>query len=191
MQNLIYQDITKFEEVINNIKEDWFEKLHILADFDRTLTKAFSAWKKRPSLISVLRSEWYLSEEYSKEANRLYDFYSKFEVDNNISLDEKKSQMKMWRTKHFDLLVRSGLHKRDIQRVIDSKLIELREWVKEFLKFLSNNNIPLIIISANGLWTDSIKIYLEKEGYLLSRTAKKGGRQRKLYKLSAKGKKAK
>lgn len=166
MQNLIYQDITKFEEIINNIKEDWFWKLHILADFDRTLTKAFSAWKKRPSLISVLRSEWYLSEEYSRKAYELFDYYNPIEQDPKIDLNIKKQEMTSWWNKHLALLVQSGLHKRDIQKVIDSKLIELREWVKIFLKFLSENNIPLIIISANGLWTDSIKIYLEKEGFL-------------------------
>jgi HAD superfamily hydrolase (TIGR01544 family) len=64
------------------------------------------------------------------------------------------------------LLVSSGLHKRDIEKVIESKIIELREWVKELLIFLSKNNIPLIIISANWLWKDSIKIYLEKEWFL-------------------------
>lgn len=166
MQNLSYHDITKTEKIINKIKNDWLNNLHILADFDRTLTKAFSAWQKRPSLISVLRSEWYLSEEYSKEANKLYDYYNKFENDTNTSLDEKKKQMKEWRTKHFNLLIKSWLKKRDIEKVIESKVIELREGIKELLKFLAKNDIPLIIISANGLWTDSIKIYLEKEWFL-------------------------
>lgn len=166
MQELIYQDITKVEEIINNIKNNWFKNLHILADFDRTLTKAFSSWKKRPSLISVLRSERYLSEEYSRKAYELFDYYNPIEQDPKIDLNTKKQEMTTWWNKHLALLVESGLHKRDIQNVIDSKLIELREWVKIFLKFLSENNIPLIIISANWLWTDSIKIYLEKEWFL-------------------------
>ncbi len=166
MQEIIYSNKNNFEKTINNIKSDWFVNLHLLADFDRTLTKAFSFWKKRPSLISVLRSDWYLSENYSKEANKLYNYYSKFENDTNISLDEKKKHMKEWRTKHFNLLIESWLHKRDIEKIIESRIIELREWIKELLKFLAKNNIPIIIISANWLWTDSIKIYLEKEWFL-------------------------
>jgi HAD superfamily hydrolase (TIGR01544 family) len=47
-------------------------------------------------------------------------------------------------------------------------LIEIRDGVKYFLRFLSENNIPLVIISANWLGTDSIKIYLEKEWFLTS-----------------------
>ncbi len=166
MQNIIYQDITKFEEILSKIKKDWFENLHILADFDKTLTKAFSSWKKRPSLISVLRSEWYLSEEYSRKAYELYDYYNPIEIDPKIDLEIKKQEMTIWWNKHLELLVASGLHKKDIQSIIDSRLIELREWVKDFLRFLSENNIPIVIISANWLWTDSIEIYLEKEWFL-------------------------
>lgn len=166
MQNIIYQDITNFEEILSKIKNDWLDNLHILADFDKTLTKAFSSWKKRPSLISVLRSEWYLSEEYSRKAYELYDYYNPIEIDPKIDLETKKQEMTIWWNKHLELLVESGLHKKDIQSIIDSRLIELREWVKDFLKFLSENNIPIVIISANWLWTDSIEIYLEKEWFL-------------------------
>jgi 2-hydroxy-3-keto-5-methylthiopentenyl-1-phosphate phosphatase len=57
--------------------------------------------------------------------------------------------MTIWWKKHLDLLVTSGLHKKDIQSIIDSRLIEIRDGVKYFLRFLSENNIPLVIISAN------------------------------------------
>ncbi len=166
MQEIIYSKKEKFNQILEKIKSDWPGSIHILADFDKTLTKAFSAWKKRPSLISVLRSEWYLSEEYSRKAYELYDYYNPIETDPTIDLETKKQEMTTWWNKHLDLLVASGLHRKDIQSIIDSRLIELREWVKEFLWFLSKNNIPLIIISANWLWTDSIKIYLEKEWFL-------------------------
>lgn len=163
MQEIILSDENYTENIIEKIKADWFDKLHILADFDRTLTKAFSWWKIRPSLISVLRSEWYLSEEYSRRAYELFDYYNPIETDLNISMEEKKEQMTIWWNKHLSLLVESGIHKRDIENVISSWLIDLRPWIKDFLLFLRENNIPIIIISANWLWTDSIEMYLEKE----------------------------
>lgn len=166
MQKTTYSDITNFEETLKRIKDEWFQKLHILADFDRTLTKAFYNWQKRPSLISVLRSEWYLSEEYSKKAYELFDYYNPIELNPKISIEEKKKEMTNWWHKHRDLLVKSGLHKRDIESVVETRLIELRQWIKLFLNILAENNIPLVIISANWLWTDSIKIYLEKEWFL-------------------------
>jgi 5'-nucleotidase len=166
MQQTIISDEQNFLDTLSNIKKDWLQKLHILADFDRTLTKAFSAWKLRPSLISVLRSEWYLSEEYSKKAYELFDYYNPIEINPNIPLDEKKKEMMIWWNKHLDLLVRSKLHKSHIEKIIESWVIEFRPWVKRFLKFLNQNNIPIIIISANWLWTDSIEMYFEKEWFL-------------------------
>lgn len=166
MQQTIMSNENHYLETLSKIKKDWIQNLHILADFDRTLTKAYSSWKLRPSLISVLRSEWYLSDEYSKKAYELFDYYNPIEINPNISIEEKKKEMTTWWNKHLDLLVHSKLHKSDIEKIISSGIIEFRPWVKKFLKFLSQNNIPIVIISANGLGTDSIKMYFEKEGFL-------------------------
>lgn len=166
MQQKIIPNETYFKDLVSKIKAWGYEKLHVLADFDRTLTKCFTAWVKRWTLISVLRSEWYLSEEYTKKAYELFDYYNPIEINPNISLSEKKKEMTIWWNKHLDLLVHSSLHKSHIDRVINSWIIEFRDGVIEFLNFLSENNIPLVIISANGLWTDSIKLFFEKNNVL-------------------------
>lgn len=174
MQNIIISNPQKFDEIISNFNKWWLDKLHVLSDFDKTLTKAFSSsndWKVRPSLISVLRSEWYLWEEYSKKAYELYDFYHPIEIDPNIDIEKKKQEMTTWWLKHLDLLVTSKLHKTDVEKVIYSWLVEFRDWVNDFLLSLSKNNIPLVIISANWLWTDSIKMYFEKENLLTQNIA--------------------
>lgn len=166
MQQKIIPNETYFKDLVSKIKAWGYEKLHVLADFDRTLTKCFTAWVKRWTLISVLRSEWYLSEEYTKKAYELFDYYNPIEINPNIHLSEKKKEMTIWWNKHLDLLVHSNLHKSHIDRVINSWIIEFRDGVIEFLNFLSKNNIPLVIISANGLWTDSIKLFFEKNNVL-------------------------
>lgn len=166
MQQKIIPNETYFKDLVSKIKAWGYEKLHVLADFDRTLTKCFTAWVKRWTLISVLRSEWYLSEEYTKKAYELFDYYNPIEINPNIPLDEKKKEMTIWWNKHLDLLVNSSLHKSHIDRVINSWIIEFRDGVVEFLNFLSKNNIPLVIISANGLWTDSIKLFFQKNNVL-------------------------
>lgn len=173
MQNIIISNQSKFDEIISNFKKWWINKIHILSDFDKTLTKAFSSsndWKVRSSLISVLRSEGYLWEEYSKKAYELYDYYHPIEIDPNMPMDEKKKEMTTWWLKHLDLLAVSKLHKKDIEKVIYSWLVEFRDWVKEFLLNLEKNNIPLVIISANWLWNDSIKMYFEKENLFTPNT---------------------
>ena len=162
MNNIIYTNKQDFEQKLENIQKDWLENLHILADFDRTLTKAFLDGKSRPSLISVLRSEWILWEYYSKKAYELFDYYHPIEIDSDISLEEKKKEMKTWWEKHMDLLVKTWLTQKDIEKAVELGKVDFRDGVIDFLKFLKEKNIPLIIISANGLWADSIKLFLQK-----------------------------
>ena len=162
MKNIIYSNKEEFLETFENIKKDWAEKLHILADFDKTLTKAFVNWEKRPSLISILRHQKILWKEYSKKAFELFNYYNPIEIDPNIDIEEKKEQMTIWWGKHLDLLVKSWLSKKDIDKAVNSGIIHFRKWTVEFLKNIKNKNIPLIIISANWLWADSNLLFLKQ-----------------------------
>lgn len=166
MENIIIVDKQKFEKILSNIKKDWYNKLHILSDFDKTLTKEFIDWEKRPSLISILRRQNILWEEYSKKAYELFDFYNPIEIDPNIDKEEKKRQMTIWWEKHLDLLVHSWLKKHDIYLAINSGIIKFREWVKDFLVKMQIEKVPVIIISANWLWLDSNYLFLEQNNVL-------------------------
>ena len=53
----------------------------------------------------------------------------------------KKEKMNEWWTKHFDLLIKSGLNKKHLERVINEGKIQFREGVPEFLNFLHKNEI--------------------------------------------------
>lgn len=155
-------DEAYFRDALDRIKSDGFNKLHVLADFDRTLTKAYYDGKMRPSLISALRSEGYLSEEYVKEAYSLHGHYYPIEIDPNIPMEVKKKEMSDWWHRHLELLLKSWLHKSDIEKIIDSWFIEFRPWLFKLLKFLNTHKIPLVIISANWLGTDAIRMFFEK-----------------------------
>jgi 5'-nucleotidase len=127
------------------------------------LTKHFVNWIKRPSIVSVLRSEWYLGEEYSKKAFELFDTYHPIEIDPKITIIEKKAKMHEWWSKHLVLKIESNLHRDDIKKVATSWIIQLRDGMKDILKKLYTKKIPLVIITANWLWVDSISSYLEYE----------------------------
>ncbi len=166
MKNIIIVDRNKFEKIIVNIKKDWLDNLHILSDFDRTLTKAFVNWKKRPSIISSLRKQNILWEDYSKKAYELFDYYHAIEVNPKIDIEEKKKQMTIWWQKHLKLIVDNKLTKDDIKKAVKYSDIVFRKGVKWFLDKLNKYNIPLIIISANGLGWDSNLYFLENEKVL-------------------------
>ncbi len=164
MENVIIVNQNKLEE----FKKSDINNIHVLADFDRTLTQAFVNGKKIASLISILRDENYLTPDYPEKAKALFEKYHAIEMDFNISLEEKKEAMKEWWTKHFELLIASGLEKKDIEEAMKSSNLILREGVEELLKILEANNIPLIILSSSGIGKESIISYLKYRELLLN-----------------------
>lgn len=164
MDNLIVNK--EVEKLKNNIKKQGTYKLHVVSDFDRTLTYAFVNGEKIPSILSILRDGSYLSKDYAEKANALFKKYHLIEINNKISQKNKREAMEEWWKSHFELLIKSRLNKKDIERVVESNKVKLREGSEKFLETLYKKNIPFVIISSSGLGTDSLKLYLEKRNLL-------------------------
>ncbi len=149
---------------INKFKEDGLKKFHVVSDFDKTLTKCFNEGKKIPSTIALIREGGYLKDDYPKKAFSLFDKYHPIEIDDSISYDYKYEKMKEWWETHEKLLVKSGMHKDVVDDIIKKYPKVLRDGIKEFLEFLKNKNIPLLIFSS-GIG-NMIEGYLKKENLL-------------------------
>lgn len=162
-KNILIPNPKRLTKLINAFKRSGASRIHVLADFDKTLTKAFVNGRKIPSLISVLRDEKYLTPDYAGKAYALYYKYRPLE-DARISAAKKKRAMRDWWKAHFKLLIESGLNRKDIARAVKSKNIKLRAGAADFFKFLKSRGIPLIIMSANGLGAESIDFYLKGAG---------------------------
>ena len=166
MENIIIQNPKKLEEIKKAISESGAEKLHVISDFDRTLTYSSVDGQRRPSLIFVLRNGGYLTPDYAEKAQALFDKYHPIEMDPNIAISEKKEAMQQWWQSHFELLIRSGLNKNDIEKAVVSGKIKFRGGAHEFFDSLHSNKIPLIVLSANGLGEDATSMFFEKNGGL-------------------------
>lgn len=163
MKNIVIPNHKKFEKVKKAIINDGPEKLHVLSDFDRTLTTAFVGEKPVPSLISILRDHNYLTPEYSKKAQALCKKYRPIELNPKISFEEKKKAMHQWWTTHFNLLIKTGLYKKDVQKVIKSEKVKLRPGTLELIDLLKSQNIPMLIMSSSGLGFEAISWYLKNK----------------------------
>jgi 5'-nucleotidase len=166
MENIVIPDKNKLESVKAGIKIGGAEKIHVLADFDRTLTKAHDNGIFVPSLTSILRDGNYLTQDYAPRAQALFDRYHKIETDPSVPFDEKKKAMREWWKLHFNLLIESGLKYEDLEKIVDSGRIKLRDGCSEFFVFLEKHGIPLIIMSSSGAGREGISIFLKKAGKL-------------------------
>jgi HAD superfamily hydrolase (TIGR01544 family) len=163
MENIIISNEENFEKIKEKFLEDDKEFIHIVADFDRTLTKVFVDSKKVNSITSILRDENYLSDDYSAKAKALFEKYHPIEIDPKIDIKVKKKAMLKWWIDAFNLMITHSLTRKDIEKAIYSGKIVLREGVKEFFNMLFENNIPIVIISSSGLGKESIEFVLKKE----------------------------
>lgn len=154
-------------EIINNFIKDGKEKLHILTDFDGTLTKQYVNGEEVPSAMSILRNSNYISKDYAEKAHALANFYKKIEDDVNYPADKKKKEMEKWWSRHFELLIKSGLNKNHLRQVSLDKRLQFREGVKEFTELLYKNKIPLVIMSSSGIG-EVIPMLFERERIIYS-----------------------
>ncbi|MFA5061852.1 MAG: haloacid dehalogenase-like hydrolase [Patescibacteria group bacterium] len=166
MMEIEIPDKEKLEKTITKIKTDGPENLHILTDFDRTLTHAFVNGKLLPAMIAILFDEGYLAPDYSAKAQELYSHYYPIEIDPKIPKAEKKAAMAQWWRKVFKLLFDYGLTKDHVEQVVKSGKLKFRAGVLEFVQTLHEAQVPIVIMSSSGLGGDAIKTYLEQEKHL-------------------------
>lgn len=140
--------------------------LHIISDFDRTLTSGRSHGKLSGSVISILRDKHYLTPDYPQRAHDLADYYRPIEKDPLISLEEKKASMMEWWERHFELLLECGLTRQHIEKAMQESGVELRDGAEELIRELAIKKIPLVIFSASGLGYDSINYFLSHRGLM-------------------------
>ncbi len=162
MKNVIIPDKKLLEKKEEIFKLQGKEKIHVISDFDRTLTKSFVNQEKVSSAISVIRKQGYLGDDYSKKAYELFDKYHPIEISCQISLKKKKGKMSEWWQKHYELLKQVGMNKEILNKVINSHNLQFREGCSEFFNLLYKNNIPLIILSASGIG-NCIKEFFNKK----------------------------
>ncbi len=160
MKNIIISNSKRLEEIIKKISKQGKDKLHVITDFDRTLTKAFVNGKKVRAIITQLYQSNYLTPDYRKKAQELHDKYYPIEVNPNIPMNKKKKAMEKWWRAHKKLLIDSGLNLNDIQKVVDKGYLEFRKGALEFFDLTYKKQIPLIIFSSSGLG-EAIPLYFK------------------------------
>jgi HAD superfamily hydrolase (TIGR01544 family) len=161
MENVIIRDKNELDRKIKCFKKDGHKMIHVISDFDRTLTKAYINGKKFPSIISQLYDGNHLTKEYTEKARELQSKYYPIEIDQNIPLSEKSKAMEEWWIKHKLLLIESKLNISDVKNIVDNSYMEFRERLDDFLDKLHENNIPLIIFSSSGIG-ETIGLYFKK-----------------------------
>ena len=79
------------KEKIKQLKKILNNDFYILTDFDGTITKGSnnSTW------ASIFKNEK-VSDEFVQECTKIYNYYHKYELNNEIAIEEKSKIMEEW-----------------------------------------------------------------------------------------------
>jgi HAD superfamily hydrolase (TIGR01544 family) len=145
---VIIVNTEKFNSKLEKIKTGGFENLHIVADFDRTLTALRSGAadgriNTTPGLL------WHvMGEEYVRRAAELFSQYRPIEVDPNIPDEEKKRYMETWTRAWQNNCVELGLTQEKIKEAVRTNFLLARPRLKEFMDIAEHAKVPVLIFSA-------------------------------------------
>lgn len=137
------------------------EKLHLLCDFDRTLTSGIIDGQETPSLVGLLKAEGLLNPDYDARQTDLFNHYRPIERDPQISVAEKKTAMEEWWRRHYALLVESKLKRSDLEQAVQSRFVQARAGLNKMLELSQEAKIPVVILSATGLGREAIEMFFE------------------------------
>ncbi|MBS3093412.1 haloacid dehalogenase-like hydrolase [Candidatus Pacearchaeota archaeon] len=167
MKDVLIVNKKDLDKKLRNFKRDGLSNLHILSDFDGTLLKCWNKGEKINSLISRLRNGKYLTPEYARRAQALFEQYHPIEIDSTIPLERKIKKMREWWTKHWDLLIEYKFNQKTIREyvsdMIKNKKPEFRSGISEFVYFARDKKIPIVILTA-GL-EDLVTEYLVQKDF--------------------------
>jgi len=133
------------------------EKIHIITDFDLTLTPRDSRPGQDSSTWGILEN--YLPEAAIEKIKKLYEKYRPLEVQGEMTVADAVD----WYEGALEIYKRSGIKWADIVHDVEEKM-SIRPYVKDFFNACEEKEIPTIIISAGV--KDVIEIWCRKFGII-------------------------
>lgn len=146
--NTLLVDAAHVDSSVSRIVHDGPDRLCVIMDFDRTITKYWdpSRTKRAPSSHGIL--ERGRSAVFRAKADALTEFYFPIETDASLPVTEKIPFMIDWYRKVHGLFVAEGLTRADVVNAVSLSSVELRPGVVDTIQWCERHRVPLIVMSA-------------------------------------------
>ncbi|KAK3577134.1 hypothetical protein CHS0354_037467 [Potamilus streckersoni] len=124
------------------------DKLQVVADFDRTLSKYTHRGQICATCHNVLEEGGILPDFYKEKALKLREKYFSIETDPEMTIEQKTPYMIEWWTKAHELLNTCHITKEAVQKMVASSTAKLRDGCDWLFDECHRASIPLLIFSA-------------------------------------------
>ncbi|ESP01757.1 hypothetical protein LOTGIDRAFT_225142 [Lottia gigantea] len=136
------------DKIIKQMVQDGHEKLQVVADFDRTLSKYSNKGKICSTCHNVMEESKVMPDSYKEKAKAYRDKYFPIEIDHSLTIDEKIPKMIEWWTNAHALIKSVHMTQTDVTEMVQESSAQLRDNCQWFIDHLSKLEIPLLIFSA-------------------------------------------
>jgi HAD superfamily hydrolase (TIGR01544 family) len=150
------KDKDKSLRKLNKIITEGKEKLHLLADFDRTLTVGRNETGKDTSSWEILAT--HLPPKAFAKQHQLYEKYRPMELSGKMTHEEAAS----WGHQVLSIFVESKINLKEIEKDFRQKT-DIRPYAKDLFDFCNTFAIPTVILSAGigeiiDLWAKTFQV---------------------------------
>ncbi|KAJ3132134.1 5'-nucleotidase, cytosolic III [Physocladia obscura] len=152
------------EAKLTQIESDGISKVHVISDFDMTITRYWHNGVRSPSTHSILTRSDRVSDEFRTQTDVLYKKYYPMEISTTLSFEQKYAAMAEWWTHAHRRIVELHLSKKDLHDIVatTSSPVVFRDGVQHVIEASETLGVPFLVFSA-GIY-DVIKEILEQEG---------------------------
>ncbi|KAF6197408.1 hypothetical protein GE061_020231 [Apolygus lucorum] len=134
----------KIQKIIDGKKD----KLQIITDFDRTVSKHHHNGKTTPSSYAVFVLAPSLPKSFIDDANAVYNRFRVYEEDPKMSVEEKIPYMVEWWKLNEKLFTGLPYSEDDIEVAVNKADVQLRSGSNDAFRKLRDSHVPTLVFSA-------------------------------------------
>lgn len=146
--NVEIKDFENVEKKLLKIIRDGKDKIHLISDFDMTITKYWLNGKRSPSSHDILTRSSKVSENYRKRCEELKAKYYPIEISPELTNEEKFPYMVEWWENADQAILDEKIHKDTIAEMVRETPVVYRQGIKDVLYSCKEKKIPFLVFSA-------------------------------------------
>ncbi|KAI8834540.1 pyrimidine 5'-nucleotidase [Chytriomyces cf. hyalinus JEL632] len=133
---------------LKNIRKGGIDQLHVISDFDMTMTRFWDNGARSPSTHAVLTRSSRVTDEFRTETDILYKKFYPMEISPTLPFKEKYAAMEEWWGKAHSRIVDLKLARSDIVQIVPENPVSFREGTREVIDTCQAMNVPFLVFSA-------------------------------------------
>lgn len=141
-------DRASVEQKLRAIQSGGPSKLHLVADFDMTLTKYWVNGQRNASSHGIVMRSHAMTDELRRRTDELYKKYYPIEISSTASQEEKIKAMEEWWRKAHEIILESKMKKTDIVDMVERNPVVFRGGVDKLMERVEDLDIPVLVFSA-------------------------------------------